>query len=160
MSNSWNLTKEKIHQSFSNAVYNRGYVYYLQGRVSDLEYDDRQSIWRGKVSGRNLYHVTVKLYHDFVDTSCDCPAYNRSLECKHGVAVLFAICDDDLQQMHPKHTAINRQSILSIYFALIKIGNKFMFKTQSTCYELNLLVNRTQKALGIYVQVVCCCVWK
>lgn len=63
-----------------------------------MEYDDRQSIWRRKSSGRNLHHVTIKLYHDFVDTSCDCPVYDRSLECKHGVAVLFAICDDDLQE--------------------------------------------------------------
>ncbi|MBJ8024527.1 SNF2 helicase associated domain-containing protein [Bacillus cereus] len=99
MSNSWHLTEEKIRQSFTNTIYNRGYAYYLQGRVSDLEYDDKKSVWRGKVSGRSLYHVSVEIHHDFVDAICDCPAYDRSLECKHGVAVLFAICGNDLKEV-------------------------------------------------------------
>ncbi|WP_260869816.1 SWIM zinc finger family protein [Bacillus thuringiensis] len=98
MSNTQNLTKEKIHQSFSNTIYNRGYAYYLQGRVIDLNYDNKQSVWRGTVSGRDIYHVTVNIQPDSFDTSCDCLAYARFLECKHGVAVLFTLCEGDLQE--------------------------------------------------------------
>ncbi|MGE6552982.1 SNF2 helicase associated domain-containing protein [Bacillus mycoides] len=98
MSNAQNLTKEKIHQSFSNTVYNRGYAYYLQGRVMDLKYDDKYSVWRGKVSGRDIYHVTVTVHPDSFDATCDCLAYDRFLECKHGVAVLFALCGEGLKE--------------------------------------------------------------
>ncbi|PGS77367.1 helicase SNF2 [Bacillus cereus] len=98
MSNLQNLTKEKIHQSFSSAAYTRGYAYYRQGRVIDLSYDDIQSVWHGKVSGRNIYHVTVNVHSDSFDTSCDCLAYNRFLECKHGVAVLFALCGEEWKE--------------------------------------------------------------
>ncbi|PFK01305.1 SWIM zinc finger family protein, partial [Bacillus cereus] len=80
MSYTQNLTKEKIHQAFSNTVYNRGYAYYLQGRVMDLKYDDKHSVWRGKVSGRDIYHVTVTIHPDFFDTTCNCLAYDRFLE--------------------------------------------------------------------------------
>ncbi|MGE6619792.1 SNF2 helicase associated domain-containing protein [Bacillus mycoides] len=98
MLNAQNLTKEKIHQSFSNTVYNRGYAYYLQGRVMDLKYDDKYSVWRGKVSGRDIYHVTVTVHPDSFDATCDCLAYDRFLECKHGVAVLFALCGEGLKE--------------------------------------------------------------
>ncbi|ANS52105.1 hypothetical protein BT246_68140 (plasmid) [Bacillus thuringiensis] len=98
MSNLQNLTKEKIHQSFSSAAYTRGYAYYRQGRVIDLNYDDTQSVWHGRVSGRDIYHVTVNVHSDSFDASCDCLAYNRFLECKHGVAVLFALCGDEVKE--------------------------------------------------------------
>ncbi|MGX5634541.1 SNF2 helicase associated domain-containing protein [Bacillus thuringiensis] len=98
MGNTQNLTKENIHQAFSHTIYHRGYAYYLQERVMDLQYDDQHAVWHGKVSGRDIYHVTVTIRPDFFDTSCDCLAYARFLECKHGVAVLFALCEDDWKE--------------------------------------------------------------
>ncbi|MGR5867419.1 SWIM zinc finger family protein [Bacillus cereus] len=156
MSNSWHLTEEKIRQSFTNTIYNRGYAYYLQGRVSDLEYDDKKSVWRGKVSGRSLYHVSVEIHHDFVDAICDCPAYDRSLECKHGVAVLFAICGNDLKEVFvnnatnvQKNTSINQQSNLSTYLKIVNLRYRFIIKIRRTYYKLNSHVNHVQKALCI-----------
>ncbi|MGX5634592.1 SWIM zinc finger family protein [Bacillus thuringiensis] len=56
-----------------------------------------------------MYHVTVYVHPDTFDTSCNCPAYARFLECKHGVAVLFALCGEDLKEEFFSSTMIARK---------------------------------------------------
>ncbi len=74
----------------------RGYEYYNEGRVltynklSDYEYT-------GDVVGSQLYHVKINLRHPKKST-CTCPYVDGSRICKHMIALLFTVSDDDLRK--------------------------------------------------------------
>ena len=83
------LTKEKIEQMFNETAFQRGLAYSKQGRVQSIHYNQEEDYWIGKVAGSDLYFVTVELHEHFIDSRCDCLAYEQYGQCKHEVAVLL-----------------------------------------------------------------------
>ncbi|UNL86721.1 DEAD/DEAH box helicase [Priestia koreensis] len=93
------FTREQIKDLFLTTTYNRGYAYYREGRVRDLKFSPEKDAWFAKVVGDDSYYVTVEKRHQSFSSSCDCPAYDRYLECKHEVAVLLELCDQETNEI-------------------------------------------------------------
>ena len=84
----------------SDVAYSRGVRYFNQGRVKSLE-QARPHYYRGTVEGSISYEVEVQLSKDesgIEQYHCECPAARQYLgACKHVVAVLKAIQDDQVE---------------------------------------------------------------
>lgn len=83
-----------MQRLFPSQVYERGLDYFHQGRVTELLYDINFHVWTATVYGSESYFVEVntkRLPHELSDAYCDCPAFRTYNQCKHIVAVLFAI---------------------------------------------------------------------
>ncbi len=83
------LTKEAIQRMFNPTAYERGLAYFKQGRVKNVYYKPDEEYWIGKVLGSDTYYVTVELHENYIDSRCDCLAYEQFGQCKHEVAVLL-----------------------------------------------------------------------
>jgi len=83
------LTKETIQRMFNSTAYERGQSYFKQGRVKTLYYEPADEYWIGKVQGSDTYYVNVELHEHYIDSRCDCLAYEKFGQCKHEVAVLL-----------------------------------------------------------------------
>ncbi|MDR0912668.1 MAG: hypothetical protein LBM96_08750 [Methanobrevibacter sp.] len=79
-------------------IFVRGEDYYYNGYISSLIYDPQKNTYHGEVEGSNFkdYDVKIELDKDnnILDYSCNCP-YDWSHVCKHIVAVLLAIENED-----------------------------------------------------------------
>lgn len=74
--------------NFSKTVLNRGYNYYLDGYVEDINITTKKI--KAIVYGSHHYRVEIALNGDCVeDMSCDCPYAQDGFNCKHMAAVLF-----------------------------------------------------------------------
>ncbi|MDL4843169.1 DEAD/DEAH box helicase [Aquibacillus rhizosphaerae] len=82
---------EEIEKRFLDTMYQRGYNYFLQGRVKTLHYEGYNNKWYGKVVGSKIYHVIVSITEDDIDFDCECFAFREFDECKHVVACLLEI---------------------------------------------------------------------
>lgn len=83
-----------MQRLFPSQVYQRGLDYFHQGRVTELLYDINFHVWTATVYGSESYFVEVNTKrwpHELSDAYCDCPAFRTYNQCKHVVAVLFAI---------------------------------------------------------------------
>jgi uncharacterized Zn finger protein len=84
------LTLKNFALQISNAIVHRGREYYENGAVVDLD-EIEADFWHAGVKGSDIYTVEVKLFRkDKIKSySCDCP-YEGDV-CKHVVAVLFLL---------------------------------------------------------------------
>ena len=74
-------------------IVERGYDYYENGLVSDLE-NTEPGLWIAYVFGSERYTVTVNTHRSIIkDWECDCP-YDWGPVCKHVVAVFYAIAEE------------------------------------------------------------------
>ncbi|MFZ3579199.1 SNF2 helicase associated domain-containing protein [Virgibacillus sp. DJP39] len=83
-----------MQRLFPSQVYDRGLEYFHQGRVTELLYDINFHVWTATVYGSESYFVEVntkRIPHELSDAYCDCAAFRTYNQCKHIVAVLFAI---------------------------------------------------------------------
>ncbi|WP_186811136.1 SWIM zinc finger family protein [Levilactobacillus acidifarinae] len=82
---------------FQSQILDRGYAYYLDGAVQNLQQTATQLT--AQVQGTQRYQVTITLQDEEVQTmTCDCPYADGQRNCKHMAAVLFAaeeIADGD-----------------------------------------------------------------
>jgi len=87
--------------SYSLPVYFRGLEYYQQKRVRFLEEGSSEScrsvFFQVKGSGKNTYSVVLAFGQDgsFQRASCDCPAPKDKGLCKHAVAALFSLMEEE-----------------------------------------------------------------
>jgi superfamily II DNA or RNA helicase len=97
------LTENYIKQwCKSSSIYQRGSTYFEQGRVVQLDHDPVDLTWNAVVDGSDEYEVTVSFFNDKIDASCDCPAfYDNVLSCKHIVAVLLEIAEEQQHASKP-----------------------------------------------------------
>lgn len=70
-------------------AFDRGYEYYREGRVVELKMKDDRTI--GIVDGTYLYRVELRHDQAELDGSCDCPASDHIVFCKHCVATALAL---------------------------------------------------------------------
>ncbi|NEW07068.1 hypothetical protein GK047_13735 [Paenibacillus sp. SYP-B3998] len=86
----WNQWSNQLRPHFSEAIVQRGWLYYQQHAVMELSMEGT-SVIKARVSGASAYRVRIAL-DDFSRSSCSCPyAYGSS--CKHMAAVLFEVSD-------------------------------------------------------------------
>src|SRR5215218_2486149 len=96
MAGSWTslLGNDAIVQMVGHEAFARGLVYARSGRVTDVEFDDRAMIIRGRVRGtyRDDYATSIQLAQSASGTVtahrgvCSCPV---AMDCKHAAAVLI-----------------------------------------------------------------------
>ncbi len=68
----------------------RGFDYYNQGRLEQLEWNDDSSL-TARVKGSRYYSVDFSVNGHGLDYSCDCPAWSPSSNCKHVVCSLITL---------------------------------------------------------------------
>ena len=85
------ITDDELIEMAGQGAFERGYDYYRQGYVGDLDICGNRIV--ALVSGTELYHV--ELLHDGagLDGSCDCPASDGIAFCKHCVATALELRD-------------------------------------------------------------------
>ncbi len=81
------LTLENFDKLLNKTILGRGYDYYLDGAVSDVE--ENKDKWTAEVMGTEIYNVTVSLKkgNEISEYFCGCP-YDGHL-CKHVAAVFY-----------------------------------------------------------------------
>lgn len=88
------LNNEKIRETCTDAVFERGRDYRDEGRIQRIErFGD---VVTAAIQGTSLYNVTVDLDEHTIDARCTCP-YEGASECKHVVAVLLDVVADPPQ---------------------------------------------------------------
>ena len=98
------MTLQTFEQHLSDGQLGKGLIYFENGCISELE-EWETGKWNAIVSGSEDYHVKIKLKKDVIaECSCDCP--HDVDYCKHIIAVLYAIKEE--QDSPPVETSIKR----------------------------------------------------
>ena len=88
---------DKLLNDASYHSYRRGYEYFKEGRVKNIQRFDGTT-YSAIVSGCEDYHVRIDFAHPRKST-CDCPhAEGRRVVCKHKVALAFAVSPEALKK--------------------------------------------------------------
>ena len=85
------ITDANLCELAGPGAFDRGYDYYREGRVVELEMRGDHTI--GIVDGTTLYRVELRHEPSELDGSCDCPASDHIVFCKHCVATALALRD-------------------------------------------------------------------
>jgi uncharacterized Zn finger protein len=85
------ITEANLIELAGLGAFDRGYEYYRRGRVLELETRGDRTI--GIVDGTTLYRVEMLHGRSGLDGSCDCPASDHIVFCKHCVAAALALRD-------------------------------------------------------------------
>ncbi|MDW7693530.1 SWIM zinc finger family protein [Flammeovirgaceae bacterium SG7u.111] len=87
------MTLKDFENEVDQVILERGYAYFLEGAVEDLENTGRGNWW-ANVQGIDEYEVEVKTRQTQIkEWECECP-YDHGPVCKHVVAVFYAIRDN------------------------------------------------------------------
>ena len=107
------MINENIISRLTNPVsYERGFKYFIQGRVTDFINSD--NILTATVIGTDRYHTTIDLSN--LEANCDCPAFEGNLFCKHLVAVLLTHLKGEIKSKSlPKVKGEKKESTPAIY---------------------------------------------
>lgn len=105
-----------------NKILQRGKAYYEDGHVESLE-EVENGVWSATVLGSDDYFVELEISKqgNVIDYQCDCP-YDGDI-CKHVVAVLYAIRDEETIILEEKRkTSKKKKTKLSFQELLNKIS--------------------------------------
>src|SRR4051812_26782635 len=109
------LTKSRIKELFTDAVYHRGHRYFIEGRVRDLVFDSVRESWHAKIRGTKQYQVTVRMDEDGIEAECNCPAFDQYFDpCKHVAAVLLKILQSESQTSTEPISSVSYQQQLKV----------------------------------------------
>ncbi len=67
----------------------RGYEYYRQQRLHHYVWNQSHTALTAQVQGTRLYSVVFALIDEFLEASCDCPAWDPVWLCKHVMCACF-----------------------------------------------------------------------
>jgi len=85
------IVDDELIEMAGQGAFERGYDYYRQGYVGDLEICGNRIV--ALVSGTELYRVELLRDGAGLDGSCDCPASDGIVFCKHCVATALELRD-------------------------------------------------------------------
>src|SRR5690606_20415125 len=105
-----------------NTILQRGKAYYEDGHVESFE-EVENGAWIATVIGSEDYFVDIEFSKrgTVTDYQCDCP-YDGDL-CKHVVAVLYAIRDEQTVKMtHKQIDSSDHKKTLSLQRLLTKLS--------------------------------------
>ena len=108
------MNLNNFKEEISPAIYERGEEYYMNDAVSEIEFSGNNR-WLGLVEGTEDYNVEVEIdaKGNITDFDCDCP-YDGYI-CKHLVATLLKISDEqkrDISSFGKKKTTSDWQQII------------------------------------------------
>ena len=115
---------------FTKQILNRGYDYYLDGAVKNME-SSKDTI-AAKVTGTEEYDVKISIDKGEVeDMYCSCPYASDGKNCKHMAAVLYEWSEeeddeyDDEERTYVKLTEnsyiFEAKTLLSDFYKILKI---------------------------------------
>lgn len=137
------LTSFEKH--IGNTILQRGKAYYEYGHVESFE-EVENGAWIATVIGSEDYFVEIEFSKrgTVKDYQCDCP-YDGDL-CKHVVAVLYAIRDEQTIKLNEKQkTSTKRKTKLSFQGLLNKISTDelkaFILQYGKKALASNLILN-------------------
>lgn len=139
------------HRLFPERVFDRGEIYYGNDMVENIQLAQDQEHFTAQVQGGigRSYTVTGRLRLDgrASELDCNCPWANKGHRCKHEVAALLAVENEqenehnvkvpfaDLISEHLKQMIAHKSPVLN---PLNLIGNmKFTKKSYDQALELN-----------------------
>lgn len=82
----------EIRSLCTEQSFDRGVDYWQRGRIEELDVDDGSI--RATVRGSTDYAVSIDVEREAIRTRCSCP-YDYAGDCKHIVAVLLAVDEQD-----------------------------------------------------------------
>lgn len=99
---------------FAIHILERGYDYYLENAVENLDISD--DIIRADVIGSEDYEVEISLSNgEVTDMYCSCPYALDGRNCKHMAAVLYEWSENEVEEKREEENAINTDLFQSAY---------------------------------------------
>ena len=98
------MNLNNFEEQIERKIIDRGFSYYENDYVEDFEQVDKGE-FIAIVEGSESYSITINLDKnlEIIDHSCNCP-YDWGEYCKHEVAVLFYIKDNEEYKNKPDNT--------------------------------------------------------
>ena len=77
--------------------YRKGVQYYKDGRVLEFEMNKQPRKVSVVIAGSGKHYYQVKIDLERLTGRCDCPSDHPQQKCKHVIATIYALADDDYQ---------------------------------------------------------------
>ena len=89
--------KIDLKNDFNNKILERGYEYYENGLVENVLIND--NIVTAKVLGTTIYNVSIQIDNGaFINGDCTCPYASKGNYCKHMVALLYKLNEENIDK--------------------------------------------------------------
>ncbi|PFW59262.1 hypothetical protein COE58_23205 [Bacillus cereus] len=98
-------------------IMDKGYEYYEEGHVEDVEIQDKK-IFAFVTGNAGNYEVIINL-DDFTESSCECPYENY---CKHMAAVIYDIQHVGESTVKEKLKDLEKEELLTVLNRLLQIS--------------------------------------
>ncbi|MED0961101.1 hypothetical protein COJ48_18225 [Bacillus cereus] len=96
-------------------IIDRGYEYYEDGHVEDVEIHDKK-VFAFVTGNAGNYEVIIDL-EDFTESSCECPYENY---CKHMAAVVYEIQGAGESTVKEQLTGLEKEELLTVLNRLLQ----------------------------------------
>ena len=96
-------------------IIDRGYEYYEEGHVEDVEIHHRKYL-RSVTGNAGNYEVIIDL-EDFAESSCECPYENY---CKHMAAVVYEIQGAGESTVKEQLKGLEKEELLTVLNRLLQ----------------------------------------
>ncbi|OJD62264.1 SWIM zinc finger domain-containing protein [Bacillus sp. NH11B] len=96
-------------------IIDKGYEYYEEGHVEDVEIQDKK-VFAFVTGNAGNYEVIIDLT-DFTKSSCECPNENY---CKHMAAVVYDIQDAGESTVKEQLKGLEKEEILTVLNRLLQ----------------------------------------
>ncbi|NWK69153.1 SWIM zinc finger family protein [Bacillus paramycoides] len=96
-------------------IIDRGYEYYEDGHVEDVEIHDKK-VFAFVTGNAGNYEVIIDL-EDFTESSCECPYENY---CKHMAAVVYEIQGAGESAVKEQLTGLEKEELLTVLNRLLQ----------------------------------------
>ncbi len=108
------LLKE-LHRYIPKYIVDRGYEYYEEGHVEDVEIHDKK-VFAFVTGNAGNYEVIIDLA-DFAESSCECPYENY---CKHMAAVVYEIQGAGESTVKEQLKGLEKEELLTVLNRLLQ----------------------------------------
>ncbi|UYX50122.1 SWIM zinc finger family protein [Bacillus thuringiensis] len=108
------LLKE-LYRYIPKYIVDRGYEYYEEGHVEDVEVHDNK-VFAFVTGNAGNYEVIIDL-EDFAGSSCECPYENY---CKHMAAVVYDIQGAGESTVKEKLNGLEKEELLTVLNRLLQ----------------------------------------
>ncbi|PGS19665.1 hypothetical protein COC59_27195 [Bacillus cereus] len=108
------LLKE-LYSYIPKHIIDRGYEYYEEGHVEDLEIHNNR-VFAFVTGNAGNYEVVIEL-EDFSESSCECPYENY---CKHMAAVVYDIQGTGESTVKEKLKDLDKKELLTVLNRLLQ----------------------------------------
>lgn len=107
------LPLDEFEQLIDERILKRGLSYFKDGAITDFS-EISNGAYEAIVSGTEEYTVQLKISNNSItEHNCDCP-YDMGPVCKHVVAVIFHLQQDELELNQPSFTLPKKRKAKSV----------------------------------------------